>query len=154
MRRPAHRIGNTHSALDRAIEDIRSQLDGRTPDLAFLFVSSNHGAGGVSGTFRLQHDLGVRHLIGCTAEAVIGTGVEVESGSALSLWCAAWRASCSARSTSPVNGRPTGSWRAAFRPEDLDFVPRLFPLSSGGPVLLSAGQHHRAGGDRLSGGFR
>lgn len=118
-----NRIGNTHSALDRAIEDIRSQLDGRTPDLAFLFVSSNHGEAEYLG-LRLQHDLGVRHLIGCTAEAVIGTGVEVESGSALSLWCAAWEGVPLRSFHVTCERTPDGILASGFpAPEDLDFVP-------------------------------
>lgn len=118
-----NRIANTHSALDRAIEEIRAQLHGRVPDLAMLFVSGDHGEAEYLG-LRLQHDLGVRNLIGCTAEAVIGSGVEVESGSAFSLWCASWIDVPLRTFHVECERTPDGILASGFpAPEDLGFTP-------------------------------
>jgi small ligand-binding sensory domain FIST len=84
-----NQISDTAQAVAAAIQSVRSQLDGAKPDVAFVFVSIDHTAWEpLAQTIRTE--LGVRHLLGCSGETVIGTGSEVEAGPALSLWCAAW----------------------------------------------------------------
>ena len=47
------------------------ELDG-PPDLAVLFVTSHHGASYAEVARRVVETTGVRHLIGCSAESVVG----------------------------------------------------------------------------------
>lgn len=67
----------------------RAALDGATPSLAVLFASPQLCADPWSLLEAIHAHLAPERLIGCTGEAIIGEGREIESGPALSLWCAA-----------------------------------------------------------------
>lgn len=80
---------DARSALREAVETAREQIGG-PPDLAVLFCSAQHA----SQADRLAADacdlLGTENLLGCTGESIVGTGREIEQGTALSLWLAQW----------------------------------------------------------------
>lgn len=81
------RVAETAAALEQAVSSIRETLGSDPVDLAVLFVSEHH-SGLETLAADLQQALGVKHLLGCTAETVICGDREFESGPALSLWCA------------------------------------------------------------------
>jgi small ligand-binding sensory domain FIST len=77
---------------DLLIEDLCShsgeRFVGRPPDLGFLFFSPHH----TPHIDRIQAEVtartGVRILLGCTGESIIGGGREVEGGPSATLWLA------------------------------------------------------------------
>ena len=79
---------NLTSAARAVCEDVRKQLDGRTPDLAFVFVSHDHAEDFEELPRLLQQQLGSKVLLGCAGETVVGGGEEIEEGPAVSLWAA------------------------------------------------------------------
>jgi small ligand-binding sensory domain FIST len=58
------------------------------PDLGLLFVSSHHRRGLEETAGDVLAATGVRHVLGCTAEAVVATGREIERKPAMALWLA------------------------------------------------------------------
>lgn len=82
-----NQIAETPAALDEAVAKIRAELGPEPVDLAFVFISEGHGTYDPLAS-ELKDQLEARYLLGCSAEAVIGQGAEIESGPALSLWCA------------------------------------------------------------------
>ncbi|MEX0789685.1 MAG: FIST N-terminal domain-containing protein [Actinomycetota bacterium] len=71
-----------NEAFDRAI----MSMEGDSPDLAFVFVSSAHGPGVAEVVKTLAPRMGDGILLGCTTQACIGEEREVEEGPALALW--------------------------------------------------------------------
>jgi small ligand-binding sensory domain FIST len=76
------------AAATDAATRARSALGGQAPTLAVVFASPQLCTDPWSLLDTLHTHLEPAHLIGCTGEAVIGAGREVEGGPALSLWCA------------------------------------------------------------------
>lgn len=74
--------GAANEVFDRAI----APLEGNSPDLAFVFVSSAHGPGVKEVVENLSSRLGDGLLLGCTTQASIGEEREVEEGPAVALW--------------------------------------------------------------------
>lgn len=72
-------------AVQDVVRRVQSDLAGSTPDLALLFVGGDHvaEAGTIAGA--VQESLRPRHLLGCTAEAVIGARHEIEGEPAVCL---------------------------------------------------------------------
>ncbi len=80
--RAALRGGDT---WEEAAEAIIDDLGGQGPvDLAIVFADSLFGHHGALSQ-RLREGLQARHIIGCTGQSVIGSGVEAEDGAALSV---------------------------------------------------------------------
>ena len=80
--RSALRSGDT---WEEAVEAVLADLSGQGPvDLAIVFADSLFGHHRELSR-RLQEGLQARHLIGCTGQSVIGSGVEAEDGAALSV---------------------------------------------------------------------
>lgn len=79
---------DTAAAVREVADALLRGLDGRSCDLATLFVSHHHGPAldGIAG--ELGDALAARVLIGCTGETIVGGAREVESGPALSAWAA------------------------------------------------------------------
>ncbi|HCI85464.1 MAG TPA: hypothetical protein DHV68_01330 [Dehalococcoidia bacterium] len=65
-------------AVNQASEQILANLDGRSPDLAIVFISSHHRPSYFTAPEVLSEALGAKVLIGCSAAGVIGGGQEVE----------------------------------------------------------------------------
>lgn len=65
-------------AVNQASEQILANLDGRSPDLAVVFISSHHRPSYFTAPEVLSEALGAKVLIGCSAAGVIGGGQEVE----------------------------------------------------------------------------
>ena len=78
----------TQLALAEAAGAVTAQLGGQTPDLSFLFVSASHLEQLDQLGEKVHSTIGGKVLIGCSGESIAGGGVEFESGSVLSLWCA------------------------------------------------------------------
>ena len=66
----------------------RAALGGATPSLAVIFASPQLCADPWSLLEAIHTHLAPERLIGCTGEAIIGDGREIENAPALSLWCA------------------------------------------------------------------
>ena len=66
----------------------RAALGGATPSLAVIFASPKLCADPWSLLEAIHTHLAPERLIGCTGEAIIGDGREIEDAPALSLWCA------------------------------------------------------------------
>lgn len=76
------------AAANEAARSIVAQLEGATATLAVVFATPSLCTDPWSLLETLHTELAPEHLIGCTGEAIIGDGREVESGPALSVWCA------------------------------------------------------------------
>jgi len=76
------------AAATEAVDAVRTALAGARPDLVVVFATPGlmADAGGIASI--IGAGLAPMHVLGCTAEAVIGSGREVEDGPALSLWAA------------------------------------------------------------------
>ena len=83
---------STAPATIRAADEVCQQVDGRTgnADLAAVFFSPHHADAAAAIAKTLHDRLKPKALIGCIAEAVVGTGKEIENRPALSIWVADW----------------------------------------------------------------
>jgi len=61
-----------------------------SPDLAVLFLSPHHAEAADRIAAEACQLLGTNNLLGCTGEAIAGTGQEIEEQPAMSLWVARW----------------------------------------------------------------
>jgi small ligand-binding sensory domain FIST len=77
--------GTLGDALDRACERATASLRGRTPDIAFAFVSPTYGADVASAGRRLRERTKARHVVGCTGLGVCETAGEIDGRPALSV---------------------------------------------------------------------
>lgn len=68
--------------------DIKSRLDGQSPDLAMVFASSPKYAGFEHVLPAIRSNLGPEVVIGCSGSGVIGSGREIENGPGLSVLAA------------------------------------------------------------------
>jgi small ligand-binding sensory domain FIST len=75
-------------ALDQLCAGAESALGGPPADLALLFLTPHHLPEAPEIAAEVRKRTGARHLIGCTGEALIGAGREIEGQPALSLWAA------------------------------------------------------------------
>ena len=75
------------SAL-RVGESLRRQLQHEPADLSILFVTPTHAEHFEDIVQAFRKELPTRHLLGCTAESVVGRDREVEGGPAISAWAA------------------------------------------------------------------
>lgn len=75
----------TTQATGEVIGQVLETL-GPHPDLALVFVNPSHGGAleDIAGTIRAL--LGPTVLLGCVGQSVLGTGIEAETGPAVSLW--------------------------------------------------------------------
>jgi small ligand-binding sensory domain FIST len=79
---------DTARALAEVAGAVAAQLSGAAPDLSFLFASRDHIAKLENLAQRATAATGSKLLLGCTGESIAGGSLEIESGSALSLWSA------------------------------------------------------------------
>jgi small ligand-binding sensory domain FIST len=71
-----------------ALDELDGGLAGHTPDLVVAFATHHHGSALEELGPRIARRLGARHVIGCTAESVIGGEHEIEGRPGLALWAA------------------------------------------------------------------
>ena len=77
---------NTDSAIESVLAKAISALEGTVADIAIVFTSMHH-ADALATIGRAILDRGLaKHVIGCTAETVIGESEEVEEDCALAIW--------------------------------------------------------------------
>jgi small ligand-binding sensory domain FIST len=79
---------NTSDAIRAVTGDVRAALRGAEPDFAVMFVSLAHADAFEHLASRICEATGTKVLIGCTGETIVGGGEEIETGPALSLFCA------------------------------------------------------------------
>ena len=82
---------STEATTARAIEDVCRQGSselGVRPDLAVLFASHHHGGEFDRLAAESAEKTGACVIIGCTGEAIVGAGREIEEAPAVSLWLA------------------------------------------------------------------
>src|SRR5262249_45679304 len=72
--------------------EIFEQFEGDTPDLLVAFASPEHVGAFEDITNALRKLLEPGGFVGCTAEGVVGGGVEVEHAPGLSVWAASFGA--------------------------------------------------------------
>jgi small ligand-binding sensory domain FIST len=77
---------DSDSAIDEVVSGMLGGLAGRTPDLALVFVSHDHGTAIESLGPRIAKKTGARVVLGCTGEGIVGASREVERGAAISLF--------------------------------------------------------------------
>ncbi len=77
------------AAADSAAAGATAALDGRTPDLACVFVSGGDPDEAAAALERAAARTGAPATLGSTASGVIGDGRAVEAGSGVSVWAAA-----------------------------------------------------------------
>lgn len=78
-----------------ALSEIVAQLDPavtQSPDLVVYFFTQDHARHAESLLQAIKEVLLPAHIIGCVAEAVVGTGQEIEEAPALSLFAGKWPA--------------------------------------------------------------
>ncbi len=75
-------------AATRAAREACARLGGPGPTLTVMFVSPRLCTDPWSLLEVIHEELAPESLVGCTGEAIVGAGREVEGGPALSLWCA------------------------------------------------------------------
>ncbi|GIW71234.1 MAG: hypothetical protein KatS3mg102_0776 [Planctomycetota bacterium] len=74
--------------LERVLERARAPLGGARPDLGLLWLTSHHAPAAAWALERVRAASGVRTLLGCSAEGVIGGEHELERRPAVALWLA------------------------------------------------------------------
>src|SRR5687768_1825278 len=81
---------STRLDLSAALDEICVAVKGLQPsiDLAMVFVSQDRANDCQRIADALCDRLGTEHLLGCTAESLVGTGREVEGETGISLWAA------------------------------------------------------------------
>src|SRR5215217_3589374 len=77
---------NASLSAIRVGESLRRQLQHESADLSILFVTPHHAAHFEDIVQNFRKELPTRHLLGCTAESVVGRDREVEGGPAISAW--------------------------------------------------------------------
>jgi small ligand-binding sensory domain FIST len=82
-------LESAEAALQEAGQSARASLGGR-PDLAFVFISPHHLRAADRLAAQACEVLGTENVLGCTGEAIVGSGREIEEGPALALWLARW----------------------------------------------------------------
>lgn len=80
--------GDAGTAAREACAAIAAGLGGAPPDLVVVFATPDLMANAAGVAAVIDAELGPRVLMGCTAEAVVGTAREQESPPGLSLWAA------------------------------------------------------------------
>ena len=74
-------VSNSPS-LELAIEDVTREiikkLDGKSPDLGFVFISSHHSSDYESINEKIKSKIPFKTIVGCSASGVIGEGKEFE----------------------------------------------------------------------------
>lgn len=82
-------IPETKQALQEVCRDVVAGMKGARPDLSFLFVSPDHAEQMEAIAAAVCDATGSRNLLGCTGEAIVGLGEEIENRPAISLWSGA-----------------------------------------------------------------
>jgi small ligand-binding sensory domain FIST len=80
--------GRLDRLLDQVLEKIVGDLEGASPDLGLLFLTNHFEDEAALAAERIRHQTGVRTLLGCTGEGVLGPEGEMEREPALSVWLA------------------------------------------------------------------
>ena len=75
-------------AVDEALAGALQALSGETADLALVFASPHHGSDYREVLARVVERATPRALLGCTAEGVLATSVEVEDSPGVAVWLA------------------------------------------------------------------
>ena len=82
---------STARDTDAAVDEVSTaaiKALGGSVDLAFVFVSHHHATAFEELADRICDQLGSENLLGCTGEAIVGGGREIENQPALALWAA------------------------------------------------------------------
>ena len=75
-------------AARRAARDARNALGGAEVDLAYLFLSAEHGDEAEEALAAASQELEAVNLLGCVAEGVVGRDRELEQGPGAAVWAA------------------------------------------------------------------
>lgn len=81
-------LAASREAADEVLARALPGLSGASPDLAVVFASMHHAVALPALLARLTEALPDAAVFGCTAEGVLGTGVEVEDAPGVALWLA------------------------------------------------------------------
>lgn len=84
----ASELIDSDAAVHECLASLQQQLDGATPDLAFIFVSPHHRDAYALIQETLLADLQPRHLVGCSGGGIIGGARELEDTPGLSVTAA------------------------------------------------------------------
>ena len=78
----------SRDAVAEALDRLQVGLGDHSPDLVVAFATHHHGSALDDLGPELVRATGAPAVLGCTAESVIGGGIEVENAAGLSLWAA------------------------------------------------------------------
>jgi small ligand-binding sensory domain FIST len=80
--------GESSAAIAQVCSGAVREFEDGAPDLGFVFFSSHHADQAAMLAEEIARCTGVRHLLGCMGESIIGGGRELESTPSLTLWMA------------------------------------------------------------------
>ena len=106
-------------AVGACVGDILEQFGDLRPDLVVIFASEHHTGALTDINDAVRKLLEPESLIGCTAAAIAGGGIEVEDGPALSVWAAHWGGGHTRTLQLEALHESDGSLRISGWPEDL-----------------------------------
>ena len=116
----------TATAVGEATGEVLEALAGAPADLAVLFVTPHHAGALEDAAAAVRAILSPATLLGCSAVAVAGQGVEVEDGPGVSVWAGALGCAMAPVRLQPVRSMsddPIAGW-----PEVLPFDPAALVL--------------------------
>ncbi len=146
------------AAATEVARNIRGRLGGAPVTLAVVFASPGLCTDPWSLLDTLQTELAPEHLVGCTGEAIIGGGREVEGDPALSVWCASladvavetFRLSVQTiEETDEIVGWP--EWLIEAGPDDTPLLVLADPFTLPADLMLE--QHNARGRPVIIGGL-
>lgn len=146
------------AAATEAARNIAAQLSGAPVTLAVVFASPGLCTDPWSLLDALHGELAPEHLIGCTGEAIIGDGREIEGAPALSVWCTSLpdvAVETFRLSVQPGDGGDEivgwPEWLADTDPEDTPLLVLADPFTLAADVMLE--QHNARGRPVIIGGL-
>jgi small ligand-binding sensory domain FIST len=84
----ASTLPDARAAAAEAATRVADELDGAAADFAFAFFSADHAENAEAIASAIHETLAPAALLGCTTEAVVGGGREIEGGPAVAVWAA------------------------------------------------------------------
>jgi len=111
------RADDTRRACAEACDAAMATLP--RPELALIFFSPHHVPGIADEIKDLRERLGVKALVGCVGEAIVGVGQEIELEPAVSLWLGSWNGRMEIEAFHLAPSRTPDGWSLLGWPDSL-----------------------------------
>ena len=79
---------DTGEAVRQACAEVREQLAGAAPDLAYVFLTPEHLGDPAAAVDAVRTSISPRHVVGCVSQGVLAGSRELERGPAAAVWAA------------------------------------------------------------------